>query len=50
MAVFDTIARPEMQELINATGFTIGELMMVLMGLELKGLIRTLPGQRYEKI
>ena len=40
----------DIQYLLNATGLTIGELMMVLMGLELKGLIRTLPGQRYERI
>ncbi|MBO7189083.1 MAG: DNA-processing protein DprA [Alistipes sp.] len=48
--VFKSVAQPDVQQLINATGYTIGELMMILMGLELKGLIRTLPGQRYERI
>lgn len=48
--VFNNIAQPDMQQLISATGATIGELMMMLMNLELKGLIRTLPGQRYERI
>lgn len=50
MAVFNTDAQPSMSELLSATGFTIGELMTVLMSLELGGMIRTLPGQRYEKI
>ncbi len=50
MAVFDMEAKPDMSKLLSATRLTIGELMMVLMNLEIKGLIRTLPGQRYEKI
>ena len=37
-------------ELLNQTKLTIGDLSMVIVGLELKGLVRTLPGQRYEKI
>lgn len=36
--------------LIAATGLTMGELAMVLMDLELKGLIRALPGKHYERI
>lgn len=50
MALFNTEAKLDMQQLLNATGFTVGELMMSLMNLEIKGLIRTLPGQMYEKI
>ncbi len=37
-------------ELLASTGFTMGELAMVMMDLELKGAIRTLPGKRYEAI
>lgn len=48
--VFKSVEQPDIQQLIAATGYTIGELMMILMDLELKGLIRTLPGQRYERI
>ena len=47
---FKSVEQPDLQQLLAATGFTIGELMMLLMNLELKGLIRTLPGQRYERI
>lgn len=47
---FDTAEQLDIQELMAATGLTIGQLMMTLMGLELKGVIRTLPGQRYERI
>lgn len=50
MAVMNTEATPSMSQLLTDTGFTVGELMTALMNLELKGLIRTLPGQRYEKI
>lgn len=50
MAVLNTDVILDMSQLLSATGFTIGELMTALMNLELKGLIRTLPGQRYEKI
>lgn len=50
LEVFKSVEQPDMQQLISATGVTIGELMMMLMNLELKGVIRTLPGQRYEKI
>lgn len=50
LEVFKSVEQPDMQQLISATGSTIGELMMMLMNLELKGVIRTLPGQRYEKI
>jgi predicted Rossmann fold nucleotide-binding protein DprA/Smf involved in DNA uptake len=36
--------------LMGATGLTMGELSMVVMELELMGLIRTLPGKRYERV
>ena len=47
---FDSAEQLDIQQLMAATGLTIGQLMMTLMGLELKGVIRTLPGQRYERI
>ena len=47
---FNVAEQLDIQQLIAATGLTIGQLMMTLMGLELKGVIRTLPGQRYERI
>ena len=37
-------------QLIDATGLSMGELAMVVMDLELKGLIRALPGKRYERV
>lgn len=37
-------------ELMNNTQFSIGELSMILMNLELNGFVRVLPGQRYEII
>ena len=50
MELFNNVAKPDMQQLLNGSGLTVGELMMVLMNLEIKGLIRTLPGQMYERI
>ena len=47
---FEGAEQVDIHYLISATELTIGELMMTLMSLELKGVIRTLPGQRYEKI
>ena len=47
---FNSAEQLDIQQLISATGLSIGQLMMTLMGLELKGVIRTLPGQRYERI
>lgn len=40
----------EWERLISTTGLSLGELSMVAMDLELKGLIRALPGKRYELI
>ena len=50
LELFNSVAQPEMAQLLDATGMSIGELMMILMDLELRGVIRTLPGQRYERI
>jgi DNA processing protein len=36
--------------LMSSTGLTLGELSMAVMDLELKGIIRTLPGKRYELV
>jgi DNA processing protein len=37
-------------ELQRATGMSIGELSMVVVELEMKGLVRALPGRRYERV
>lgn len=50
IAQLNSAEQLDMQQLISATGLTIGQLIMTLMSLELKGVVRTLPGQRYEKI
>lgn len=47
MASGDTINWSQLHE---STGLSIGELSMVTFELEMQGLIRALPGQRYEKI
>lgn len=47
---FNSTEQLDIQQLMGATGLTIGQLMMALMSLELKGVIRTLPGQRYERV
>ncbi len=51
--VLDAIASSDVvnwAELQHTTGLSIGELSMVTLELEMSGLIRALPGQRYEKI
>ncbi len=40
----------EWERLIATTGLSLGELSMAIMELELKGVIRTLPGKRYELV
>lgn len=40
----------DMSQLLSATGLTIGELTMALIELEMQGLVRPLPGQRYERV
>lgn len=37
-------------ELLNRTGLTMGELSMVVLDLEMEGLVRCLPGKRYERV
>ena len=50
LSAFDTASTLDYDELITATGLTMGELAMELMELELKGSIRLLPGKRYERV
>jgi DNA processing protein len=47
---FDSAATLDWAGLTTATGLTMGELAMALMDLELKGVVRCLPGKRYERI
>jgi predicted Rossmann fold nucleotide-binding protein DprA/Smf involved in DNA uptake len=47
---FDNAATLDWAGLTTATGLTMGELAMTLMDLELKGVVRCLPGKRYERI
>ena len=47
---FDSAATLDWADLTAATGLTMGELAMALMDMELKGLVRCLPGKRYERI
>lgn len=47
---FDKASTLDWPQLIDATGLSMGELAMVVMDLELKGLIRALPGKRYERV
>ena len=47
---FDSAATLDWAGLTTATGLTMGELAMALMDMELKGLVRCLPGKRYERI
>ena len=50
MEAFDNATTLDWGALISATKLSMGELSMVVMDLELKGLIRCLPGQRFERI
>lgn len=47
---FDSAAVLDWGELLAQSGLTMGELAMVVMDLEIKGLIRALPGKRYERV
>lgn len=40
----------EWEHLMSSTGLSLGEISMAIMELELKGLIRSLPGKRYELV
>jgi DNA processing protein len=51
--VYEIIASNEVTtftEVLNRSKLSIGDVTMTIMSLELQGLVRTLPGQRYEKI
>ena len=50
LRAFDSSVMLDWAQLIEATGLTMGELSMVVMDLEMKGLIRSLPGKRYERV
>lgn len=50
LSAFDSAVSLDWAQLLDATGLTMGELSMVVMDLEMKGLIRALPGKRYERI
>lgn len=50
LAAFDSVTKLDYAALLESTGLTIGELSMVVIELEMKGLIRCLPGKRYERI
>ena len=47
---FDSAVTLNWAELTAQTGLTMGELAMSLMDMELKGVVRCLPGKRYERI
>lgn len=52
-AVYDAVSSGvsrEWSELLELSGLTIGEFSMALLNLEMKGLIRSLPGRRYEAV
>lgn len=49
-SAFDSDSTLDWPSLMEATGMTMGELAMVVMDLEMKGLIRALPGKRYERV
>lgn len=40
----------DVSQILAATAMTIGELTMALIELEMRGLVRQLPGQRYERV
>jgi DNA processing protein len=50
LEAFNSAATLDWPGLMGATGLTMGELSMVIMDLELMGLIRSLPGKRYERV
>ncbi len=47
---FDSASTLDWPSLMEITGLSMGELSMVAMELELKGVIRSLPGKRYERV
>lgn len=47
---FNNSSEVDWESLINNSGLSLGELSMAMMDLEIKGIIRALPGKRYELI
>lgn len=50
LEAFSQSAIVDWPSLMDATGLSMGELAMATLNLEMAGLIRTLPGKRYEKV
>lgn len=50
LSAFDDSAIVDWPKLMDATGLSMGELAMATLNLEMAGLIRALPGKRYEKV
>lgn len=50
VAAFKESSNVDWEALINHSGLSLGELSMAIMDLELKGIIRSLPGKRYELV
>lgn len=50
VAAFQESSEVDWEGLINSSGLSLGELSMAIMDLELKGIIRSLPGKRYELV
>lgn len=50
VAAFQQSSEVDWEQLISSSGLSLGKLSMAVMDLELKGIIRTLPGKRYELV
>ena len=50
VAAFQESSEVDWEGLISSSGLSLGELSMAIMDLELKGIIRSLPGKRYELV
>ena len=50
LSAFDSATIVDWPQLMATTGLSMGELAMATLNLELAGLIRTLPGKRFEKV
>ena len=50
VAALQQSSQVDWESLIRSSGMSLGELSMAVMDLELKGIIRTLPGKRYELV
>ena len=47
---FNQSSEVDWESLISSSGLSLGELSMAIMDLELKGIVRSLPGKRYELV